>query len=223
MGLAGLNFSVDPEEPAAATAGRRPTPLTEQVGRSTYRISHWLARARVTAPAVRVASLAFSAAVPFVASLGGPFPTVAAALVLLAAIAGTLDGPVAASRGRVTRLGALYDPVVDRVDEVCWLLALWLIGAPAWLVVVCGVLMFLFEYVRARAVAVGMSGRGVAPVGGRGVRVCVVTGGLALAGLGGVVHANFGVGMVTVAVTVWAFLGLLGLVQLSVAVYDALR
>ena len=39
--------------------------------------------------------------------------------------------------GRETRLGQVYDSVADRLTEAAWLPALWLLGAPGWLVAGC--------------------------------------------------------------------------------------
>ena len=54
---------------------------------------------------------------------------------LLAAVADSVDGAVAVVTGRTTRLGYVYDSVADRLGEVAWLLAFWLVGAPGGLVV----------------------------------------------------------------------------------------
>jgi len=42
---------------------------------------------------------------------------------------------VAALTDRVTELGYVLDSMVDRISDGCYLLALWLLGAPAWLCV----------------------------------------------------------------------------------------
>jgi hypothetical protein len=54
-------------------------------------------------------------------------------LVLLSAVADTVDGAVAVIAGRATRLGQVDDSLADRLGEACWLVALWLVGAPGWL------------------------------------------------------------------------------------------
>ncbi len=70
----------------------------------------------------------------------------------------SLDGAVAVLTDRATRWGAVLDSVVDRVSDALYLVALWLVGAPAWACVVGRrAAARLQEYARARATAVGMS------------------------------------------------------------------
>src|SRR5262245_13203299 len=98
----------------------------------------------MSAAMVRWIALALSVAVPIVVLGGGAAPLIAAGLVAAAAVTGTVDATVAAKAGGPTRLGVVYDPVVDRLCELCWLFALWLLGAPVGLVVACGVLTGLY-------------------------------------------------------------------------------
>src|SRR5205823_2358904 len=91
-----------------------------------------------------------------------------------------------------------------------WLLALWLLGAPAWLVLAGGGVSWLHEYLRARAAAAGMAEIGVVTVAERPTRVILAVSGL-VAGLAGR-------GAVTVVAGVWAALGIAGFVQLFLAV-----
>lgn len=197
--------------------------VTDGIGRGTSRLGRLLGRVRVAPWTLRTLAILCSiAALPVAARRDGAL-VIAAGLVLVAGVAGTLDGPVAASTGRLTRLGVVYDPVTDRVCEVCWLAVLWLLGAPAGAVVAAGALTGVFEYIRARAVLVGMSGRGVATIGGRGARVAVVVIGLTAAGLDGLTSADLAAGVATVTVFIWAALALLGLFRLITAVRDTLR
>jgi CDP-diacylglycerol--glycerol-3-phosphate 3-phosphatidyltransferase len=57
---------------------------------------------------------------------------------------------------------------------VLYLVALWLVGAPAWACVAAGVVVLTQEYARARATAIGMDDVGVVTVGERPTRVIVV-------------------------------------------------
>jgi CDP-diacylglycerol--glycerol-3-phosphate 3-phosphatidyltransferase len=202
--------------------------VTSGIGRATHRVGMALGRLRTSPALVRWIALLLSLAVPVVAVGGGPAPLFAAGLVVLAAVTGTLDATVAARTGRLTRLGVVYDPVVDRLCELCWLVAIWLLGAPAALVVVGGVLTGLYEYIRARAMLVGMTGRGVATIGGRSARIVLVTSGLAFAGFGDWAtgmfsSAGFSAGMATITAVGWALLAIFGLAQLLVAMHEALR
>lgn len=138
----------------------------------------------------------------------------AAVLVLVAALADGLDGAVAVVSGRVTRIGFVYDSVADRLGEAAWLGAFWLAGAPGWLVTLAGAASWLHEYVRARAVAAGMSEIGVVTVGERPTRALVA--GLGLAALAAV-------DLPWAPPALWAGLQIAALVQLSVVVHRALR
>jgi phosphatidylglycerophosphate synthase len=177
-----------------------------------YRLGRLLARIHVTPTTVTVTALVLSLAVPGAAWLGGPWA--AALLVALAAVADSLDGAVAVLTARTSRLGYLYDSLVDRVAELCWLTAFWVLGAPVWLLVVCGGLALLHEYVRAKAVAVGLTEAGSMSVGERSARLVVTVSGLVLAGLTTQFTGGMVAGTVTVAAVVWLFLGLFGLAQL---------
>ena len=166
---------------------------------------------------VTVIALALTLWVPGAAALGGPWP--ALVLVLLAALASAADGAVAILTSRTTRLGYLYDSLVARVAEVCWLTAFWVLGAPVWLLVICGAVAWLHEYVRARAAAVGLTDVGSMTVGEWTTRLAVTAAGLLLAG----VASRLTAGTVTVAAVVWVFLGGFGLAQLLSGVRKSLQ
>ncbi len=188
--------------------------------RTAYQLGRLLARFRVPPAAVTVAGGVLSLLVP-VAAVGGR-PETAAALVLLASVADATDGAVAIIADRVTRLGYLYDSVADRLGEAAWLVALWLLGGPFWLVVAAGAVTWLHEYVRARATAAGMADVGVVTVAERPTRVIVATLGLALAGVGAVASHVLVTGTVTLTAATWLLLGVIGLVQLITAVHNGL-
>jgi phosphatidylglycerophosphate synthase len=175
-----------------------------------YTVSRIVAGAGATPTTVTLGGVVLSAGVP---ALARPVPLLAAALVLLSAVADGLDGAVAVLAGRVSRLGGVYDALADRVSEACWLLALWLLGAPAWLVLAGGGLSWLHEYLRARAAAAGMAEIGVVTVAERPTRVILAVIGLVVAGFGGAV---------TVVAGVWCLLAAVGFVQLLLAVRRAL-
>jgi CDP-diacylglycerol--glycerol-3-phosphate 3-phosphatidyltransferase len=140
-----------------------------------------------------------------------------AVLVLLAALADSLDGAVAVLGGRATRLGYVLDSVADRVGEAAWLAAFVVGGAHAWLVVAAGAASWLHEYARARATAAGMNEIGAVTVGERPTRVLIALFGLLAAGVAG--HAPL---VLTVAAAVWLALAVAGLVQLAVAIRRAI-
>jgi len=106
--------------------------------------------------------------------LGDRWVLLAAVVVGASGVLDSVDGAVAVLTDRVTTWGAVLDSVVDRVSDVLYLVALWLVGAPAWACVTAGVLVFTLEYTRARATAVGLSDVGIVTVGERPTRVIVV-------------------------------------------------
>jgi phosphatidylglycerophosphate synthase len=178
--------------------------------RLAYLVGRAAARAGATPAVVTGIGLALSVGVPLVARL----PFLAAVLVLLSAVADSADGAVAVLTGRASRSGQVYDGLADRVSEACWLVALWLLGAPGWLLLACGGLSWLHEYVRARAAAAGMSEVGVVTVAERPTRVILVVLALMAAGIPR---------GVTVLVGVWAVLAAVGFGQLLVTVRAKLR
>jgi CDP-diacylglycerol--glycerol-3-phosphate 3-phosphatidyltransferase len=191
--------------------------------KGTYRVGRVLARLRVPPGAVTLTGLALNLLVPVLAGRHSAWPLLGALVVVLAGAADGLDGAVAVIRDRTTRLGYLYDSVADRIGEVAWLVALWLLGVPGWLAALCGALAWLHEYVRARAVGADMREIGVVTLAERPTRVIAATAGLFLGGIGGLISTGVGAGAATVVTAVWALLGAVGLGQLANAVVAALR
>jgi CDP-diacylglycerol--glycerol-3-phosphate 3-phosphatidyltransferase len=182
--------------------------------RLAYLVGRTAARAGASPTLVTGVGLALSGCVPVLVwgVPGGPF--LAAVLVLLSAVADTTDGAVAVLTGRVSRSGQVYDGLADRVSEACWLVALWFLGPPGWLLLGCGALSWLHEYVRARAAAAGLSEVGVVTVAERPTRVILVVAAL--------VVARIPAG-VTVVVGIWAVFAAVGFGQLLVTVRAKLR
>jgi phosphatidylglycerophosphate synthase len=187
-----------------------------------YTVARTLSRLPVSPDAVTLLGLVLSAGVPLLARAGSGWPLAGVVLVLASALADTADGALALITGRVSRLGRVYDSVADRISEACWLVALVLLGAPGWLVAVCGGVAWLHEYVRARATVAGMAEIGVVTVGERPTRIIVVLFALAITGVVALVHGSLTGIAATVATGVWTALGLVALVQLVAAVRRAL-
>lgn len=202
---------------------RGATPVVRGWLRLAYHLGYILGRLRVTPTGVTVTGMLICAAVPVTAPHTPDGPIVAAALVLLASIADSVDGAVAVVTRRSSRLGYIYDSLADRVGEAAWLIAFWLIGAPGPLVAAAGALSWLHEYVRARSVSAGMREIGAVTVGERPTRVAVAGVGLLLAGLTGLIEADLTAGTITVASAVWVLLAGFGLGQLFSVVRRALR
>jgi CDP-diacylglycerol--glycerol-3-phosphate 3-phosphatidyltransferase len=206
----GLHGGVDP---------RAGSPLFRGWLRLAYRTGRLLARLGVRPATVTALGLLLCALVPLAVRAGRFGPVLAAVFVVLSVLADSADGAVAVITDRVTRLGSVVDSVADRLGEVAWLVAFWLLGAPGWLVVVAGGVAWLHEYLRARATAAGMREIGVVTVAERPTRAIVVVVGLVLSGL---VDPGLLAGTATVATAAWLLLGLVGLGQLVAAVHSAL-
>ncbi|HQZ85479.1 MAG: CDP-diacylglycerol---glycerol-3-phosphate 3-phosphatidyltransferase [Actinomycetota bacterium] len=145
---------------------------------------------------------------------GGGWLLLAAVLVFGSGIVDNLDGAIAVMTGRSTDWGYVLDSLVDRVADVLYLIALFVVGAPGWLCVLAAVLTFLQEYARARAGATGMSEVGVVSVWERPTRV-LVTGMFLLAAF---IHQPSAVTLVTLAAAVSGGLAIVGLTQVVVSI-----
>lgn len=201
---------------------RLATPVVRGWLRVAYQIGFLLARMRVSPTAVTVAGVVICAGVPLVARQGVQGPFLGALLILIAAVADSVDGAVAVISRRTSRLGYVYDSLADRLGEVAWLAAFWLLGAPGPLVVTAGALSWLHEYLRARAIAAGMREIGVVTVGERPTRVSVALVGLLVAGLAAAIDAELAPAAVTLAAAVWVLTAGFGLGQLLTVVRSAL-
>jgi len=186
--------------------------------RLAYRGGSLLGRLRVGPGTVTASGLLLCLAVPFAVLAGPSGLLLGALLVLLAGFADALDGAVAVVTDRTSRLGFVYDSVADRLGELAWLAAFWVAGVPGWLAAAGAAVSWLHEYVRARAAAGGMDGLGIVTLGERPTRVSVAISGLLVGGVAGLVHPGWETTVVLVAAIVWLALGVIGLVQLAVAV-----
>lgn len=202
---------------------RLATPAVQGWVRVSYLVGSSLSRLRVPPSAVTGMGVLLCVCVPLTAAKPPSGPLTAAVFVLLAAVADSVDGAIAVTGGRSSRLGYVYDSLADRVGEAAWLTAFWLVGAPGVLVATAGGLSWLHEYLRARAVSAGMREIGAVTIGERPTRVSVAAAGLVLAGLAGLIESDLAAGTITVAAAVWVLLAAYGLVQLLAAVRRALR
>lgn len=202
---------------SALHGGVRPSALV----RVWLRMVQWLAAgpaARVPPDLLSAAGVVAAGAAVAVAAAGGRCPLLAAALLVAAGLFDGLDGAVALGTGRARPLGAVVDAVADRVGDLLMVAVLAVLGAPLTVCVAVAVLVLLHEYVRARAQSVGMPGVGTVTIAERPTRVIVV----AVAALGAGVAPGgtpvTGWGWATVCSIGWGAVGVIGLVQLSVAV-----
>ena len=183
-------------------------------------IAHTLARPLAGMPPVvaTAAGLVVAAAAVGPAAAGGAWLIVAGLLVGLSGLLDSLDGALAIGAGRASQRGFVLDSVVDRLTEVAYAGALWVAGAPGWLVVVFGALCWLPDYVRARAGQAGVDRTGPISLWERPARVVMaaltlggagVVSGLEVRGVDGDVLT------VTSGAAVGALLGAVATVQLG--------
>jgi len=175
-----------------------------------------LLRAGVSSPnAVTTLGLLLSAGVPVAAATLPAGAFWAAVLVLCSAFADTIDGVLAVLADRASRLGQVYDSAADRLSEAAWLLAFALTGAPVGLTVAAGGVMWLHEYVRARASVAGMTDIGTVTIAERPTRVLLTIFGL----LATLLDARAALVAIAAALVV----AVVGFAQLLRAVHRALR
>ncbi len=184
----------------------------------SYYCARPLARLGVAPHVLTAAGGLTSGAVAGVAWLGGRWALLAVIVVLASGLTDSLDGAVAALTGRATAFGYVLDSLVDRLSDGSYLLALWLVGAPAWLCVLGGVVTMLQEYLRARAGNAGMAEIGVVTVAERPTRVIITAVTLCAAGL---LPRHAGAAAAAGAAA-WLVAGTMGFGQLAVAVRRSL-
>lgn len=139
--------------------------------RMGYVVARPLARRGVHPDVLTVGSIWLAAAVVVIATHGGRWQILAGWLLVFSGLGDTLDGAVAVATDRTSRWGYVLDSTVDRVNDMLYLLACWVVGAPAWLCISTALGVFLLEYLRARAGNAGGSEVGTVTVGERAMRV----------------------------------------------------
>ncbi len=172
--------------------------------------------------AVTLGGILLGLAVPLVALGAGDSPRLAlvcSALIVVSGLADNLDGAVAVLTDRASRTGFVLDSVADRIADVGYLVALWLVGAPGLLVTAGGLATFLQEYTRARGAAAGMSEIGVVSIAERPTRIIVAAAFLLGAGL----YPDSAPGWATAGAAAWLAVHVVGFVQVALAVRRALR
>lgn len=164
---------------------------------------------------------------PLITGRGGGFIALAAVLVLTTAGTDIGRAALGVHAGRRTHRGEVFDALGARVAEAAWLWAFYVLGAMGGVVVIAGALSWLHEYVRAKAVAAGMTEPGMQTLGERNMRVMIAVIGFVVAGaaviLGDGLSTGFATGIASLATTAWALLGFLGFVQLLIVVGTTLK
>jgi phosphatidylglycerophosphate synthase len=183
----------------------------------SYAVARLPARAGIAPDVLTVVAVLVSLAACAPAAAGSLWPVLAAAVVVASGLLDNVDGAVALLTGRSTRWGFVLDSVGDRVSDLAYVAALWLAGSPPEICIAGGAVMFLQEYLRARAGAAGMSEVGVVTLWERPTRVIVTAAFLLCAGLfGDDLWAELGA-------SAWLGLGVVGLGQLLLVVRQRLR
>lgn len=182
--------------------------------RTAYRLGALLARRGVRPALMQMISVLCAIMVPAVAALGGQWPVLAALFLLVGIAAQTVTDTLAVLLARTTRLGSFYRTMVDRLSELCWLAALATCGVRAGLLIACGALVWLHEYMRARAGAVGLRPAGSTTIGDRPTRAWLTLLSLLLAAAANRVSPDLAAGVVTMMMVGWLSLAVIGLGQL---------
>lgn len=137
------------------------------------KISYWIARGlaffRLTPNAITTIGLFASIAIYFTS-----YTSQLIALVVFSLLCDGVDGSLAIYRGRVSRLGELYDSLADRISEAFWLLGASFVGVPVRWAVAIWVLGATQEYARARLASLGYTEIGVVTPTERPIRAIFV-------------------------------------------------
>jgi CDP-diacylglycerol--glycerol-3-phosphate 3-phosphatidyltransferase len=197
---------------ARVHGGYQPSGLVAWWLRGVYVVARPLARLGVSPSVLTAAGAVTAGLVPCLAVVGPRWPVLAGLVVAMSAGLDNLDGAVAVLSARTTPWGFLADSLVDRVADIAYLAALWLLGAAGWLVVLAGVALGLLEYARARAGNAGMAEVGVVTVGERPARVIIASSFLITAGI----FCGHAADVAAIGVAATAGVAAIGLVQFLV-------
>ncbi|MGW6441647.1 CDP-alcohol phosphatidyltransferase family protein [Lentzea sp. NPDC055074] len=189
------------------------------------RFIHSIARPfdRVHPDLLSVAGVVAAGGAVAAAFAGGRWPLLALVLVVGCGVLDGLDGAVALRTGRARPLGAVIDAVADRLSDLCLVLVLFALHAPAWWCAGLGVALLLHEYARAKAQSVGMTSAGAITVAERPTRMIAAAVACAGAGLapGGTPGTGWDWG--TVSALVWAVCAVAGFGQLVLGIRHELH
>ena len=202
---------------------RRAGTLAQAWVRCAYRVGGFVLRLGVREMGMTATALGAALLVPAFAAQGGRWPWVAVLLVAFGLVTDTTAYAIGVLTRRTSRLIGFYRTMVDRVGELCWLLAALLLGGSPALVGVCVLLVMAHEYVRVRAAASGMRPAGTATIGDRSTRAIITLVLLVIAGAAAGVDQDLAAGTTTMLLAVWTLLAIFGLVQLLNIIRKALR
>jgi hypothetical protein len=198
-------------------------PVTRWWVRCAYRSGMLATRNAMSAGMLIAIALVCAILVPLLASPGGRWPFAAAAVAVIGLVSDGAADAVGVLAERRSRLTGFYRIMVERVTELCWVLACVLLGGDRTIAAVCVVLIVVHEYARLGAVAAGLRAAGGSTVGDRPTRVAIVLIVLIIAAVVSGMTQDLAAGTTTLLLAVWALLALFGLVQLISIVRTALR
>jgi hypothetical protein len=177
-----------------------------------YHLAYPLASYGVRPGSLTALALCCWITVPIVAWQRGAWPALAALVLAVGLILELVRSGLVVFQGQ-TRLAAFYEALVERVSEGCWLFALMALGAKPWTVFAVGSLVWLHEYVRARAGTADLRPIMTNTVADRPMRIRMTLVALALAALIGRLGLDLVAGAVTLVVVSWLALALIGFGQ----------
>jgi phosphatidylglycerophosphate synthase len=187
-----------------------------------HRLARPFVRRRVPPGRITLLGALCAVAAALLAVVGGPWVLFGIPLVVATSVLDGLDGAVAVMTDRVTAWGRVLDPLADRVGDLAFLTALWVLGAPGLLVAAVGAATLVQESVRATGSAAGLRETGVVTIWERPTRVVLTSFALAGAGIGAVAGPSPAL-VATASAALAAVLAAVGLVQLLVSVRRRLR
>ena len=139
----------------------------------------------------------------------------AIAILLVSLLSDGIDGTVAILSGKASKRGAMVDALCDRIGETFWALALWKLGAPAWIVGAAWVFAFTQEYARARIAGLGDYRIDIVTIAERPVRASF----LAVA----LIAYDLKIAAITTLATIWALQQAVALVTVMRSGYTRLQ
>ena len=184
-----------------------------------YRLARPLARRGVHPDVLTLWTVVLSLTVLAAAAEGGRWRMLAGWLLVFSGIGDSLDGAVAVMTRRATRWGYVLDSLVDRINDVVYIVAVVVAGAPAWLGASCAFGVFCLEYLRARAGNAGAGEITTVTVGERPNRVAFCAAGLYCSGL----FLSAAPRIATAALAALTVLTVVGLLHLARAIRRQLR
>jgi CDP-diacylglycerol--glycerol-3-phosphate 3-phosphatidyltransferase len=179
-----------------------------------YRFARPLARLGANPNVLTAWTVWLALAVLLAAAAGGRWRMLAGLLLVVSGLGDSLDGAVAVLTDRTSRWGYVLDSLVDRVNEIIFVAAVVVVGAPPALGVACGAMVLLLEYLRARGSNAGGGDIGTITVGERPNRVALCAVGIHFSG----VFLQSAPAIATASLALLTILTLVGLVQLVLAV-----